>query len=180
MKKAFTLIELLVVVLIIGILAAVALPQYEKAVWKTRFSSYLPALRAIKNAQEVYYLENGEYASNFEDLGISLPGTLNTEKDSYASDNGFSIHVGPYYTWVTRGADFGKPRGIIIFNYDYGVGQDANHWNYTPGKMSCGAWYNHGADSLMVNICKSLTGKSAVSGVTECYVPNGFLYRYCF
>ena len=73
-KRAFTLIELLVVVLIIGILAAVALPQYQKAVYKTRYAIMKPLTRAIANAQQAYYLANGNYASNFEDLGFDVQG----------------------------------------------------------------------------------------------------------
>ena len=69
-KQAFTLIELLVVVLIIGILAAVALPQYEKAVIKSRIATVLPYLHAIKNAEEVYYLANGVYTNNIDDLAV--------------------------------------------------------------------------------------------------------------
>ncbi len=59
MKKAFTLIELLVVVLIIGILAAIALPQYQKAVHKARFAENLIRAKALKDAIDLYVLENG-------------------------------------------------------------------------------------------------------------------------
>ncbi|MGB2578609.1 prepilin-type N-terminal cleavage/methylation domain-containing protein [Elusimicrobium simillimum] len=73
MKKGFTLIELLVVVLIIGILAAIALPQYQKAVAKARVAEAMIVLRNLVDAQERYYLEHDEYAGNIDDLDITIP-----------------------------------------------------------------------------------------------------------
>jgi len=73
-KQAFTLIELLVVVLIIGILAAVALPQYEKAVEKARASEAIIILRSIADANQRYYLANGKYTWSLADLDIEIPG----------------------------------------------------------------------------------------------------------
>ena len=71
-KKGFTLIELLVVVLIIGILAAIALPQYRRAVAKARAAEAIMTLKAITDAQERYALVHSNYINDLEELDISV------------------------------------------------------------------------------------------------------------
>ena len=71
-SKGFTLLELLVVVLIIGILAGIALPQYKYSVMKTKYMRMADMARVIKDAQERYYLVNNQYAKQFSDLDIGF------------------------------------------------------------------------------------------------------------
>ena len=77
MKKGFTLIELLVVVLSIGILSAVALPQYQKAVEKSRMTEALILVKKIVDAQKIFYMSNGRYATfeEMETLDLQFPKT---------------------------------------------------------------------------------------------------------
>ena len=69
-KRGFTLIELLVVVLIIAVLAAVALPQYQKAITKSRAMRLLSLQKELAMAQEVYYMQHGAYPVKVEDFKI--------------------------------------------------------------------------------------------------------------
>ncbi len=76
--EGFTLIELIVVVLIIGVLAAVAMPMYKHAALKSRFSTVMPMAKSVANAQEVYYLGNGDYAAVKGNLDITPVDAENT------------------------------------------------------------------------------------------------------
>ena len=68
----FTLIELLVVVLIIGILVAVAFPQYQKVQEKTRFQEMINVGYTLSKGQNLYFLAHGTYASSIAALNVSF------------------------------------------------------------------------------------------------------------
>ena len=71
-NDGFTLIELLVVVLIIGILAAVAVPLYQRAVEKARLTDFIQKMASYKKAAEVYYIANGSYPTDPSGLDIEV------------------------------------------------------------------------------------------------------------
>lgn len=130
MKKGFTLIELLVVVLIIGILSAIALPQYEKTVEKSRATQALVLMKALIQAQDVYYLENGNYASKFSDLSVDIPFTGNVTLHSTATDFksnpqwAVTLQSNPQYVNMRVGRISGKYQGAT-FIYIYKTSTDA-------------------------------------------------------
>ena len=84
-KQAFTLIELLVVVLIIGVLAAIALPQYQKATEKAKAAEAFVVLKSVVRAAEAYHLTSGTWPTKFEELVVDIPWTETTKGFSGSS-----------------------------------------------------------------------------------------------
>ncbi|MBR2081523.1 MAG: type II secretion system protein [Elusimicrobiaceae bacterium] len=79
-KPGFTLIELLVVILIIGMLTAVAVPQYQRAVQKAQFAKLRVLADSIGKTVQAYYLGNGNWPQSFDELDVALPADMSTIK----------------------------------------------------------------------------------------------------
>lgn len=101
----FTLIELLVVVLIIGILAAIALPQYEKVVEKSRAAEALTMVSSIAKANDIYKMTTGEYTTDISVLDIQIPG----EDSSY---NGWPRKNTKFFMYGAKTPSYGNSTGI--------------------------------------------------------------------
>ena len=138
--KAFTLIELLVVVLIIGILAAVALPQYQKAVAKSRYATLKAAGNALSTAQQVYFLENGQYACDLADLAIEMPDAANC----------YIVNNSPCAAW---GCSLKNKNNDAIITY-----------YFQNMSRRCVVWDR--ADAMLHDVCKQDTEKTEGHHVT--------------
>ena len=114
-KNGFTLIEMLVVVLIIGILAGVALPQYNKAVAKSRFAEAFANLKTIAQADEVCRMGKGGNNSNcgIDELDIEIPGKIVEN-----TCGGPAIETENFYYWSSENCNGGEAAAALYKKED--------------------------------------------------------------
>ena len=138
----FTLIELLVVVLIIGILSAVALPQYQKAAAKSRFTQLQTAGKSLKDAMELYYMANGSYPLYWKDLDIEYSGcSEGTSRyllwcDKFAVDM-FAGETAALVLYDMHGIEANQPGTDVLSSQTpiiYTIWLDNSD---SPGKIAC-------------------------------------------
>ena len=143
--KGFTLLEMLVVVLIIGILAGIALPQYQMAVTKAKVATILPLMRRWYDAMAEYKLQHGSYLGwDCDTLGVSWPG---------CEDSNHCTNVNNFWNECMANEE---PSGYVWCSHDIDSNNSFTILMYQPDDhiMTCEAY---GAKAEKV--CKALGGK---------------------
>ena len=155
--KGFTLLELLVVVLIIGILASIALPQYRNTVRRARVAEAKIALRAIVDATDRYILQHGDsYWSSLDELDVQIQEETNNWEiyidECVQGENGLRGCI------AIAEPKWENDYEIEYRSYNYDGGE-----HVMSGKFNCWAANDNGH-----KICKSLGGQ-LVEGYEDMY-----------
>ena len=160
-KKGFTLIELLICVLIIGVLAAVALPQYKLAVEKSKAAQVLSLVKSFADAEERFYMLYDRYTYNYTDLDLELPSTKTAPCRSKSAQTCYDIEGWSFE--IFRESKKGDPVSIEV-NKDPIIitAYIEESRKNTYGRLTCTV-RNVANKEFGHRICKALGGKSPQS-----------------
>ncbi len=142
-NQAFTLIELLVVVLIIGILAAIAVPQYQKAVYKSRSSQAVVMLQAIMQAQRAYYLANSENTTDLTKLDINVAEDIMVDNVENKDPNTY------YFKCASKKYCTAGATNVNMPSFEFHNNDDTQR----DGMQYC---ISYGKSEMARDICKSM------------------------
>ncbi|MCQ2410266.1 MAG: prepilin-type N-terminal cleavage/methylation domain-containing protein [Elusimicrobiaceae bacterium] len=163
-KQAFTLIELLVVVLIIGILASVAWPKYQKAVWKSRTAQLDSAGQALVTSREAHYMASGTYATRFDELDLSFDNLTpaSSSKTAYAIESTDAVRVSEYMELVINSASSKGVWSTAVFNTApyKGAGIVFIHQGKSPYEQNFFCVENTALELAEGQFCKNIMGIS--------------------
>jgi prepilin-type N-terminal cleavage/methylation domain-containing protein len=95
LRRGFTLVELSVVIVVIGVLAAFAVPKFAQSVERSKASEAFSYLNAIRSSQENYHNRQGAYATCFTDLDVSMtaPKYFNVPTSIGADENNWNLRL---------------------------------------------------------------------------------------
>ncbi len=126
-NKGFTLIELLIVVVIIGILAAIAIPKFSATREKAYFAAMKSDLKNLASQEEIYYADNYSYTSNTTGL-------------AFTNSEGVNVTIGSVSTsgWAASATHsaLGTGQGCAIY-YGTATAPTGPTTPTQPGEMLC-------------------------------------------
>ena len=159
--KGFTLIELLIVIVIIGILVAICLPQYQIATLRTRYGALKNMAHKIAEAEQRYYMLHDSYTKDFNKLDIDMPGKISSSGTYfYYNGNGSKDMFCEFNSNdAIRCKVVAKSSSILVYNVYFDLSRRECHAISTS--------------NIAKKVCQQETGKSSPT-----YPDSHNVYKY--